>query len=364
MKGSKRYRAGAWRLTVQNGPHRIYRTVRAPDNRTGERIADEALAALVTEVRAGRHPHTGRPTVAQLLDRWLEQGRPDWSPATYATNRQHAHTYITPHIGTMRVDRLRPADIDRLYATLRTHLSAATVAKVHRSVLGPALNRAVRWGWTTTNPAAGARLPDQDDHEITPPTPTQVRALINAAEPWYAALLRIAASTGARRGTLTALRWQTVDLEQGTARFERAVTVGQVEKANKGRRAFTATLSAGDVRALTHHRSSMTERALACGVRLDAAAYVWSPAPDCSTPYWPSSISREFAATRRRAKVDGVTLHGLRHFAVTQMLTSGISPHVVSQRVGMSTATMFRVYAHWVPRADQEAASVMDRLLG
>jgi integrase len=363
MRGSKRFRDGAWRLTVQNGPHRIYRTVNAPDNRTGERQADEALAALVTEVRARRYPTSGRVTVAQLLDRWLEVGRPDWSPATYTTNRQHAHSYVVPHVGHVPLDRLKAADVDRLYATLRATLSAATVAKVHRSVLGPALNRAVRWGYIASNPAAGARIPEPDDKQIIPPTPEQVRKLIAAAEPWYATLLRVAASTGARRGTLAALRWQWVDLDGGIVRFERALS-GQVEKANKGRRAFTATLSAGDRAVLAGHRTAMAERALSCGVPLAGDAFVWSSEPDSGTPYWPSSISREFDRTRTRAKVSGVTFHGLRHFAVTQMLTSGVSPHVVSQRVGVSTATMFRVYAHWVPRADQHAADVMDRLLG
>jgi len=364
VKGSKRYRDGAWRLTVQNGQQRVYQTVHAPDNRTGERAADEALAALVTEVRAGRHPTGDRITVAQLLDRWLEVGRPDWSPATYQTNKQHAAAYVVATIGDMPLDRLRPADIDLLYAQLRQRLSAATVAKVHRSILSPALNRAVRWQMIAANPATGARLPDQDDTHIVPPTPAQVRKLIDHADPWYAVFLRIAASTGARRGSLAALRWGTVDLDARNVRFERAITVGQVEKANKGRRAFTASLSAGDVAALGAHRARMRERALSVGAHLDAAAFVWSPEPDSSAPHWPSSLSREFATTRKRAKVDGVTLHGLKHFAVSQMLTAGVPVHVVAQRTGTTAATLQRVYAHFMPAADSGAADVMDRLLG
>lgn len=366
VRGTIRQRGeGRWQVQVYAGrrpdgtERRVARTIHGT-----RRDAETALAALITEVDAGRNARPGeRLTLAQLLDRWLHQGAPDWSPATLATNTQHAHAYIVPHLGDVPIDRLRPADIDGLYATLRATLSAATVAKVHRSILNPALNRAVRWQLIATNPAAGTRIPPADDQQITPPTVDQVRALIANAAPWFAAYLRIAASTGARRGTLTALRWGTVDLDERTVRFERAVTVGQHEKANKGRRAFTATLSDGDAQALAAHRQAMLERAASVRARLGGDRYVWSPDPDSSGPYWPTSISREFARTRTRAKVDGVTLHGLKHFAVTQMLTAGVPVHVVAQRTGTTAGTLQRVYAHWIPAADAGAAEVMDGLL-
>lgn len=363
MAGTIRNRGkGRWQVQVYAGrgpdgrERRVARTIRG-----SERDAGRALAKLVTEVDAGRiRPHD-RLTVAELMDRWIAAEEPDWSPSTLATNTQQARDHVTAHIGAIPIDKLRPSDVDQLYAVWRRTLAPSTVDRIASSVLGPALNRAVRWQLIAQSPAHGRDRP-RDDPEVVPPTPGQVRALIRAAEPWFACLLRIAASTGARRGSLAALRWRTVDLDEGTARFERAL-VGRHEKANKGRRAFTASLSTGDVAVLTAHRARMAERALADGRTLGPGSFVWSPDPACAVPYWPSSISRELARTRGKAQVE-VHLHGLKHFAVTQMLTAGVPVHVVAQRTGTSPATLQRVYAHWIPAADRHAAEVMDALLG
>jgi hypothetical protein len=57
MAGHKRFRAGAWRPTVE-GPRdpitgkrqQVNRTVRAPNTRAGEKVADVELAKLIVEV--------------------------------------------------------------------------------------------------------------------------------------------------------------------------------------------------------------------------------------------------------------------------------------------------------------------------
>lgn len=68
MKGSKRYRSGAWRLVVNAGRdpasgkrRSIYDSVPAPNNRAGAKQADARLAELIAAVEAGREPeHPGR----------------------------------------------------------------------------------------------------------------------------------------------------------------------------------------------------------------------------------------------------------------------------------------------------------------
>ncbi|HZM38356.1 MAG TPA: hypothetical protein VFB94_04535, partial [Acidimicrobiales bacterium] len=59
MTGHKRFRAGAWRLTVEGPPdpitdkrQQVYRTVREPNTRVGVKAADIELAKLVAEVDA------------------------------------------------------------------------------------------------------------------------------------------------------------------------------------------------------------------------------------------------------------------------------------------------------------------------
>jgi len=52
------------------------------------------------------------PTVAEFLYRWLDETvAPNLAPLTYATYESHVKNYIEPGIGSLRLDRLRVADV-------------------------------------------------------------------------------------------------------------------------------------------------------------------------------------------------------------------------------------------------------------
>jgi hypothetical protein len=155
VAGHKRFRAGAWRLTVEGPPdpitgkrQQVYRTVREPNTRAGAKAADIELSKLVVEVDAQRVLPSSGVTVGQLMERWVAHRRPGWeerSPgqpdATLARIRDH----ITPKLGNVAVDRLRPIDVDNLYASWRaTGMSESTVRRMH-AILHAALTQAVRW---------------------------------------------------------------------------------------------------------------------------------------------------------------------------------------------------------------------------
>ena len=64
------------------------------------------------------------------------------------------------------------------------------------------------------------------------------------------------------------------------------------------------------------------------------------------------------------AGVGGVRLHDLRHYVATRLLASGIDVRTVAGRLGhRNPATTLNVYAHFVPEADEEAASALSEVL-
>ena len=84
-----------------------------------KREAQRFAAQLVTQVDRGSHQHPGKLTVAELLHRWMEhietQAR---SPSTLVRNRSVIRANIVPRLGSVRIDRLGPADLDHFYAAL------------------------------------------------------------------------------------------------------------------------------------------------------------------------------------------------------------------------------------------------------
>jgi hypothetical protein len=109
MRGHKRFRSGAWRLSVFAGLDRdtgrqryVHETVHAPNNRAGAKAADARLAQLISAVEGGRVP-VPRPapradvlTLTELAARWQRVNRPrqdlrtgqwiGWSPKTAKTH--------------------------------------------------------------------------------------------------------------------------------------------------------------------------------------------------------------------------------------------------------------------------------------
>jgi integrase len=60
-----------------------------------------------------------------------------------------------------------------------------------------------------------------------------------------------------------------------------------------------------------------------------------------------------------------IRFHDLRHTAATLLLGRGVNPKVVSEMLGHSTiAITLDIYSHVVPHMQQEAASIMDDVLG
>jgi integrase len=338
-----------------------------------QRFARSQLKELVDEagnarLRAG--------TLADLLDGWFESASPGWALTTVSHTRSVIDCYLKPYLGHLHVVKLTTEDIDGFYGhLLRTGgrndrpLAPGTVARVH-GVLHRALAQALRWEWIWFNPASNASPPRVPPAEIRPPSPDQVARLLEAVrekDPSLFCFLRLAASTGARRGQLLALRWDAIDWEAGAVSFTRALVQGPHGpelRPTKTHRTHRADLDGGTFAVLQSHLARAEIHAEEAGVALHRAAFVFSSEPDGSRPWQPNWVTKRFVARRRAAGLERFRLHDLRHFMATQMLAAGIPIATVAQRLNHARAsTTLNVYAHAVPGGDRRAAEVLAKLL-
>ena len=344
-----------------------------------EKAAAEAeLARFVTEVSGGGHG-AGDTTLAELIQRWLELVQEDLSPSTVRGYQRIIRCYIDPSVGKLHLNKLRTDQLDRFYAHLRdsggadgSPLSPATIRQTH-AVIRRALNQAHRWGWIATNPAASASPPRVRTRPVSPPDPSQVLRLIDEAEkldPDMACFLLLAATTGARRGELCALRWTDIDLVQGTAVIARSLVEGQgselVEKDTKTHASRRVALDEASIAELQRHHEQSGRRAAACGSALRKSAHVFSLDPDGRRPWVPNEVTKRFIRIRKAVNLESVRLHDLRHFTATRLLAEGVPVRTVSGRLGhANAATTLGVYAHFLAESDRDAAatigSVLDR---
>ncbi|BDU76200.1 tyrosine-type recombinase/integrase [Mesoterricola sediminis] len=85
---------------------------------------------------------------------------------------------------------------------------------------------------------------------------------------------------------------------------------------------------------------------------------------DFTRPWNPDYPTKEFSREAAQAGFPGLRFHDMRHPHVTALLTAGVAPHIVAARLGHSTPVItMMIYAHVLPRGDEQAAKVMGEMM-
>ncbi|MGH8932904.1 MAG: tyrosine-type recombinase/integrase [Egibacteraceae bacterium] len=363
---------GAFRVLVYAGRDPLTGKERrvtgtAPTLKDAERLRTKLLGDLDQGRKAGK-----KVTVAEVIQAWLDTSEHELT--TRRNYERYTTRIILPALGQAQARKVDVETLDRFYAELRKRggkdgqgLAGNTVRKVH-FILRASFGLAVKWGWIPDNPAERATVPRFVRQEVHPPTPSDSQRFLDAAwehDPDFGTLIWVAMMTGARRGELCALRWSHVRLQEERLLITRnLVHVGREreEKDTKTHQARFLALDEITIQILTEHRARCEDRAAACAVTLRPDGYVFSTSPDGAEPCLPDSVSRRVGRLATRLDIV-VTLRSLRHYAATEMLTSGVDLRTVAGRLGHGEggATTLRVYTHFIPAPDRHAAQTLAR---
>jgi integrase len=275
MKGHIRERSpGHWAIVIDVRDPATGKRKRRWHSFTGtKRQAQVECARLIAEMQGGGAVDPSRVTVGQFLDRFERDWVAVHTSARTAERYRYALAHVRRHLGALQLQKLRPANIAGLYATLsRSGLAPRSVNVVH-IVLHRALGQAKTWGVVRDNVADVVKPPRAPDQEKDILQPDRARELLEKlhGHPLYM-LAALALATGARRNELLALRWQDVDLDAGRLRIEIALEQTRAygirvkaPKTRKGRR--TISLPAATVAVLRAHWRAQQEQRLALGSR-------------------------------------------------------------------------------------------------
>ena len=312
-------------------------------------------------------------TVGEWLDEWLTKiVKPAKRPSTHKAYKYIVDGSLTPALGMIPLQRLKPADLQR-YSAERAHLSAATL-RLHHAIMCGALKSAVKNGLITRNVASLVDgLPkierSADDMAANVWSVDEARAFLTAAKKAghrAAAFYAIALDSGARLNELGGLKWSDVDLDTGKITIVRQLVSTTLTDDNavqfgptKTGRARTVDLGAETVTLLRAHKKHQAEVKMKNRAAYRDLGLVFAKeAPDLfresdvlGTPLSTHNIgSGEFARLRTAAQVKRITFHGLRHTSATLLLLAGVPAKVVSERLGHKKIAMtLDVYSHVLP---------------
>jgi integrase len=344
--------------------------------------AEKALTRLQRMVDEQRHPKSGI-TVTEAIEQWLEVA--DLEETTRDRYEDLIRLYVTPRLGSMQVGRLDVELLERLYARLekcrdmcprrppKGHacrpLSTSTTRKIHYIIRG-ALGLAVRWNYLSVNVAELAEAPSPARTKPDPPSASEAAAVLHEAwrDPEWGLLIWLTMVTGCRRGELCALRWTDLDVARSTLWVQRSASQpksGLKEKDTKTGNQRRVSLDPLTMELLAEHRERVAKQLADLGCDAADSTFVFSTAPDFSTPRVPRSVTQRYRLMAKRLKLRSTRIHALRHYSATELIAAGVDLRTVAGRLGHGNggATTLKVYAAWVEAADRKAADTMATIM-
>ena len=309
-----------------------------------------------------------RVTVGRFLVRWLtDVARPTVRPRTYQTYESYVRVHLAPAIGRIPLQRLGPADVQRLLnAKLAAGLSPQTVHHL-RAVLRRALNQAVRWGILARNPAILVDGPRVPRYEVPAMDPADARRLLEAVRgDRLEALYTVALSIGLRQGEVLGLRWQDVDLDRATlsVRFALQRIAGQLQLVEPKTRQSRRTLALPErvVTSLRQHRARQLREKLWAASRWRESGLVFTSS--IGTPLDGTNVTHHLQDLLEAAGLPRMRFHDLRHACASLLIAQGVHPRVVMETLGHSQIGLtMNLYAHVLPALQREAAGQMEAIL-
>lgn len=355
-------RDGRWVAQLQIG----YGANGAPRFRhryaTTRREADDRLVEMKAARLGGLLDDDEGLTVAGLLERWLESKVRDLRPSTLLSYRSTARLYISPLIGRIRLERLRPLDLERMVAGLLEAGHSQHIAAYSLRIAKSALKQAVRWQLVARNAAEAIRPPRVPKNELTVWMGAEAKRFLTVTSTHRLhGLFVLALLTGMRRGELLSLSWDDVDFERTrlTVRRNLVYTPGLLElsKPKTAGSHRTVSLSPGVIEALRLHRQRQTLEREALGAAYGDCGLVF--ASEVGTPTHPRNLERVFFNHLESSGVRRIRFHDLRHTAASLMILRGVPPKLVSKLLGhASVAFTLQVYVHVFE--EQETGATLD----
>lgn len=262
---------------------------------------------------------------------------------SWMTDETVLRIHILPKLGRLALDEIKPDAITTMINQMRDEGYAPGTINRAIVITRYLFNLARRWRvpGVTENPAAGLSVgPDVMRNRFL--TEDEVARLVHALQidenRTAAQSIMLLLLTGARRNEVTFAKWDYIDWANRTL---------LVPKSKSGR-----------ARVIALNQPAMT--LLSAMPRVDGNAYIF---PSEVTGKPSASLFFPWDRIRKRAELDDVRLHDLRHSFASFLVNRGVSLYVVQGLLGHLHAKTTQRYAHLTRETLSSAAELLQDIV-
>jgi integrase len=298
-------------------------------------------------------PRAGRVTLASYYAGWSQQQ--GW---TDGTHKAMSLAVRGATFTDMELRKIRPTHVEAWVKAMSTRGLAPGTIKTRVVNVRSVFRAAIRDKVIVSDPTEGIRLPRQRKREASMaiPTPAQVKALLDGADERFGAFVAVCAFAGLRLGEAAALRFEDVDFLRRQLHVRR-----QVQRAGGGLVEIRLP-KYGSERTVPLPDELLT--ILSAHVELGHRG-VWLFAGAEDDPPHQNTVGYRWRQTATKAKVEGFTLHSLRHFYASGLIAAGCDVVTVQRALGHAKpTTTLETYSHLWPSAEDKTRKAASALAG
>jgi integrase len=274
-----------------------------------------------------------RTTLAQALDRYVKEISPTKKPSTQKPEIRRAKL-LQKHFGKYSLASLKTEKIAKYRDMRLAEGKSRYTVRLELYLLSHLFKTAIKeWGMgLTVNPVSNVTIPKAPKGRNRRLIGDEDQRLLEACEahsnPMLAWIVKLALYTGMRQGEIINLTRSQVDFEKRTV--------------------FLADTKNGTSRTvpLSNKAIDVLKEVISHPIRPIETNLLFFGEPGRDGIRRPFLINRAWSNALKKADIEGLRFHDLRHEATSRFVEAGLSDLEVSSIIGHKTMQMLKRYTH------------------
>lgn len=312
-------------------------------------------------------------SMENYLNKWLEFAKNNIDESTYIFYRKIVKNNLTPYFSSIKLDKLNSLQIqDFLTTQYNDGFYSKTSIRHFYTVLNVSLNQAVKWNMIPFNPTKSIDPPKKEKVLFNVLDPIEIEKLLSYTESskfkHLYLVFHLAIFTGLRRGEIIGLQWEDINFDNKfiSVRHNRIRGLkGYVMTSPKTDRSIrSVALLDKTIELLKQAKHEQNKNKLLFGNDYYSEKnYNFVCCWPNGKPYDGEYVSDNFKKIVKKLELEDIRFHDLRHTHATLLLSQGVNPKIVSERLGHSSiGVTLDTYSHVLPNIQQDAISKLESL--
>jgi len=331
-------RGSVWWMSFTHRGKQVRRSTETTDKKLAIRIFDK-LKGEIAEGKWFEILEGERITFSELMDKYMsEYSALNKAPRSYERDKG-LMKHLEPVFGKMILTEITTSQIAEYKAMRRKEGASPRTVNYELILMGHAFNLALReWEWVKDNPVSRVRKEKVNNLIERWLTHEEEKKLVKASPKWLREIIVFAIHTGFRESEIINLTWKQVDFKR------RTVTL--YEQKNKDVDTLPLNQTALKILRQRYESTNAENHLVFVNER--------------GKKIFPQNLIRSFHLAIKKAGIERLRFHDLRHTFATRLVQNGVDLYRVQKLGRWKTTSMIMRYAHHNSESLRPGIETMD----